>query len=194
MEKTFSNNKKHNITTVLIAVVMLFLFICCSKNNNNTVPAFSDRADIPILKTTDVVTMISDSGITRYRISAPEWAIYDQAQEPYWNFPKGIKFERFDGDFQTDANIISDQAIFFDNKKLWELTGNVKATNLKGEIFETQKLFWNQNEERIYSPEEVTITQTDKKIHGTGFESNQTLRKYTISNVNGIFPIKNTEE
>ena len=185
------NNHKNFIT--LFSVVMLFVFMCCSKGINETVASFADRAEIPVLKTTDVVTMISDSGITRYRITAPEWAIYDKAEEPYWNFPKGITFERFDGDFQTDANIISDEAIFFENKKLWELTGNVKATNLKGEIFETEKLFWDQTKERIYSPEAVSITQSDKVIHGTGFNSNQTLSKYEITKVHGIFPLKDDE-
>lgn len=192
MKEIITKNKSKNFITIF-SFVMLFLFICCSKGKNETVASFSDRAEIPVLKTTDVVTMISDSGITRYRISAPEWTIYDKAQEPYWNFPKGIKFERFDGDFQTDANIISDEAIYFENKKLWELTGNVKATNLKGEIFETNKLFWNQAEEKIYSPQSVTITQSDKIIHGVGFTSNQTLSKYEISKVNGIFPVNDTE-
>jgi LPS export ABC transporter protein LptC len=191
--KEFVAKNKSNSFITLFSIVMLFLFICCSKGKNETVASFSDRAEIPVLKTTNVVTMISDSGITRYRISAPEWAIYDKAQEPYWNFPKGIKFERFDGDFQTDANIISDEAIYFENKKLWELTGNVKATNLKGEIFETDKLFWSQAEERIYSSEAVTITQSDKIIHGIGFNSNQTLSKYEISKVNGIFPLNDIE-
>lgn len=182
----------HNFIT-LFSVVTLVAFMCCSKGINETVASFADRTEVPVLKTTDVVTMISDSGITRYRITAPEWAIYDKAEEPYWSFPKGITFERFDGDFQTDANIISDEAIFFENKKLWELTGNVKATNLKGEIFETEKLFWDQTEERIYSPEAVAITQSDKVIHGTGFNSNQTLSKYEITKVHGIFPLKDDE-
>jgi LPS export ABC transporter protein LptC len=182
-----------NITTAFVAVVMFFLLISCSNNSKNTIDSFANRAEVPILKTTDVVTMISDSGITRYRISAPEWAIYDKAVEPYWDFPKGILFERFDGDFQTDANIISDKAIFYEEKKLWELKGNVKATNIEGEIFETEILFWDQSTETITSPVEVKITQSDKIIQGIGFDSDQTLSKYTISNVTGIFPVKDDE-
>jgi len=187
------NFNKHKNFIIVFSTVMVFLFMCCSKGINETIPSFSDRSEVPVLRTTDVVTMISDSGITRYRITAPVWAIFDRAEEPFWDFPEGIKFERFDGDFQTDANIVSDEAIFFEHRQLWELTGNVRATNLQGEIFETEKLFWNQAEERIYSPEAVTITQSDKIIHGTGFNSNQTLSKYEITNVHGIFPINEDE-
>jgi LPS export ABC transporter protein LptC len=137
--------------------------------------------------------MISDSGITRYRISTPEWLIYDKAAEPYWDFPKGIKFERFDKNYKTDANIRSDKAVFYDNQKLWDLSGHVKAVNVEGEIFESNQLFWDQKQEKIYSKEFISITQKDKVIKGYGFESNQTLSKYTITKVKGIFPIKDTE-
>ncbi len=181
-----------NIITAFIAVVMLFL-LSCSGDEITTIPSFPDRATTPVLRTTDVITMISDSGITRYRISAPEWSIYDKAEEPYWDFPKGVLFERFDGDLKTDAKISSNEGIFLVDKKLWELTGNVEANNLEGEVFKTPKLFWSQSEERIYSPDSVTVIQIDKIIKGKGFESNQTMSVYSISNVSGIFPLKETE-
>jgi LPS export ABC transporter protein LptC len=172
---------------------MLFLSLSCKKEKNNNIPSFPDRANVPILRTTDVTTMISDSGITRYRISAPEWLIYDKAEEPFWDFPKGIVFERFDGEYKTDANIKSNKAVFYDKLQIWELTGNVKATNLNGELFESEKLFWNQEKGTIYSDQFISITQKDKVITGMGFESNQTFSNYTITKVQGIFPINDVE-
>ncbi|MDR0873869.1 MAG: LPS export ABC transporter periplasmic protein LptC [Prevotellaceae bacterium] len=177
-------------TLYIIIVVSSFFLLSCSENDKNTIQSFPDRASVPVLRTTDIVTMVSDSGVTRYRISAAEWAIYDKAEPPYWDFPKGVLFERFDNNLKTDANMSSDTAVYYTNSELWELTGNVRATNLSGEVFETQKLFWNQKEERIYSDAPISITQKDKKINGTGFESNQTLSKYTITKVTGIFPIE----
>lgn len=190
LEKLFSKNNSKNITTAFTVVVMLFLFIACADDNKNVVKSFPDRASVPVLRTMDVTTMVSDSGITRYRIKAPEWVVYDKAEEPYWDFPQGINFERFDGDYQTDANIVSDEAVYYEQKKLWELTGNVKATNIEGEKFETPKLFWNQENEKIYSDDSITIIQSDKIIRGKGFLSNQTLSKYEILKVSGIFPIE----
>ena len=181
------------IKPILLIIVSAFLLFSCTENNKNTIGSFPDRASVPVLRTLDIVTMVSDSGITRYRISAAEWAIFDKAAEPFWDFPKGILFERFDNNLRTDANMTSEKAIYFTEKELWELSGNVRATNLNGEIFETQKLFWNQKEERIYSDEAVSITQSDKKINGMGFESNQTLSKYKITQVTGIFPVDESD-
>lgn len=197
--KRFSTKNKYfysNITTALTSVVvMLFLFITsCSQEKKNTISSFPDRSKIPILRTTNVTTMISDSGITRYRIHAPEWSIYDKAAEPYWDFPKGILFERFNGEYQTDAHIQSDQAIFYTKQNLWKLTGNVKAQNMEGETFQTQLLFWDQKKKEIFSDSTVTITQKDKIISGRGFESDQTMSKYKILKVNGIIPIKEETE
>ena len=175
--------------TLFITIILTFLLFSCSESGKHTIGSFPDRASVPALRTLDIVTMVSDSGVTRYRISAAEWAVFDKAAEPYWDFPKGILFERFDNELRTDANMTSDKAIYFTEKELWELTGNVRATNLSGEVFETRKLFWSQKEERIYSDEAVSITQADKKINGTGFVSNQTLSRYTITKVTGIFPV-----
>ena len=41
------------------------------------------------MKATDVSSLISDSGITRYRLKAKEWQIYGKAAEPHWYFPRG---------------------------------------------------------------------------------------------------------
>ena len=64
---------------MVVMAVVLFLFSCGSKDKVH--PSFPDRSMMPVLRVTDVVTMISDSGITRYRISAPEWLVYDKAED-----------------------------------------------------------------------------------------------------------------
>ena len=76
------------------------------------VKAFSDPHKVPSLSSFDVTTLISDSGITRYRIKAKEWLMFENAKEPYWLFPQGIYVEKFDENFHVDAFIMGDSAIF----------------------------------------------------------------------------------
>ena len=54
----------------------------------------------------NVTTLISDSGITRYRITTPAWYIYDHSSEPYWAFPKGVHLQRFDESFHGVQNSV----------------------------------------------------------------------------------------
>jgi LPS export ABC transporter protein LptC len=184
-------SKIFKITTALLVVVILFLQSSCTKKSEvEKIAAIKDRAAMPRLSATNITTVISDSGITRYRISAPQWDIYDRASQPYWEFPKGIHFEKFDENLKVDANIHSNYAHFNEYEKIWELKGNVRMTNIKGELFETEHLFWNQNQERIYSDTIVKITQATSIINAVGFESNQQMTKYLFKSTKGIFPVE----
>ena len=156
--------------------------------------AITNRSETPRLKVDEITTIISDSGITRYRITAKVWCMYDKTSEPYWDFPEGLHLERFDENYNVDAKIDCKRARYYDTRRLWELNDSVRATNLDGDQFATQQLFWSQNEERIYSDSAIVVTQRDKKIMGEGFESNQSMTRYTIRKTKGIIPIESEEE
>ena len=59
--------------------------------------------------------------------------------------------------------------------------------NQKGERFNTELLFWDQNKQRVYSDRFIRIEQPDRVITGYGFESNQEMTIYTIYKPEGIF-------
>ncbi len=154
------------------------------------VGAITDRAQMPILQSDSVTTLISDSGITRYRITAPRWEMYDKATPSHWIFPRGIYLEQFNEDLEIEASLQSDYAYYNEDEQIWRLDGNVHALNRKGEQFDTQQLFWAQKTERVYSDSAITIVRETSTITGVGFESNQEMTKYTIQKPTGFFPVK----
>lgn len=180
--------KRKNITTAFWVVVLCFM-AACSDIHPKTVDISVNRNKLPSLIETHVTTLISDSGITRYRITTPIWYVYDRAPMPYWYFPKGIILQRFDKNYHVDGSIRCDSARYFIGQQLWQLDGKVKALNLQGETFETPQLFWSQHDQRIYSDSLIRVTQSSKIIIGIGFDSNQSLTKYTIRSPEGIIPV-----
>ena len=178
-----------NVATAILVVVVLFGAAACSKEEAPKLEAVKDRKKLPGLAATKITTVMSDSGITRYRIYTDQWDVFDRAAEPYWNFPKGLHFERFDKRLNIDANFHSKTAKYYEYKKLWEFRGNVKAVNIKGEMFETDLLYWDQTQERIYSDKFIRVTQATRVITAYGFESDQSLTKYNFRNVEGIFAL-----
>ena len=147
------------------------------------------REQTPVLVTDSVVTLISDSGITRYRIETPLWQIYDRTDPPFQEFPRGIYLEQFDEDLQVRASLKSDYAYYNETSQVWVLIGNVHAMNRKGEHFETPQLNWNQKGHRVYSDTTIRITREKSTIEGIGFDSNEEMSDYTILKPTGIFPI-----
>lgn len=144
--------------------------------------------NVPTMLTRNVETLVSDSGVMRYRVVTPIWYVYDEVDEPYWSFPEGLNLEKFDNFFRQDAKVVADSAVYFKNKQIWRLDGNVNITNVMGEKFVTNQLFWNQRQHKLYSDSFIHIERTDKVLEGYGFDSNEQLTRYSIRNVSGIFP------
>lgn len=179
-----------SITVALWATVMLVLFPACSGKKKQLADAIIDGDSLPTMRTVGVSSLISDSGVIRYKIVAEEWLVYDKTNPPRWAFEKGIFLEKFDEQMVVDAKIKADTAYYYDKQKLWDLRGNVMIRNLKGEKFDTEQLFWNQSTEKVYSDRFIRIEQEDKIITGYGFNSNQQFTDYTILNTAGIFPVE----
>ena len=176
-----------SITMVLGTIVMLLLFPSCGGDKKVLGQAITERDSMPVMNTLGVVTLISDSGVTRYRMTTEEWQMFDRKVPSYWAFEKGIYLEQFDSVFHIEASIKSDTAYFYDKEKLWKLIGHVDIQNRKGERFNTELLYWNQGTQKVYTDKFIRIKQPDRIIDAYGFESNEQMTKYKLHNVAGIF-------
>ena len=172
--------KSNSITIGLIAIVMLFFYTACGSKDPETIDIQFDPETTPSMVTDSVTTLISDSGITRYKLVADNWQVFDKAEEPFWYFPEGIYLERFDSLFQVEAKILADSAWNYTDKRLWRLKGNVDIRNMEGEMFLSDELFWDQKEQKVYSDKYIQIKRGDTELKGYGFESNQEMTEYRI--------------
>lgn len=184
-----TNRKIFSIAGVLMVLAMVF-YACSGSKDVEPNKTSEQRNLLPVLTTENVSTLISDSGITRYRIEAPLWLVYDKMEPPFQEFPKGIYLEQFDKDLSVQASLKADYAYYNETMQIWIVRGNVHALNHKGEQFDTPELNWNQKTHRIYSDSAIRITKETSVIEGIGFESNENMTKYTILNPTGVFPVK----
>lgn len=185
-----TNHGRHIGLLIVIAGLVLAVTSCEHHDPRFTTSAVEDRAAIPVLEAHQVTTLISDSGVTRYRISAPQWLVYDKSTPPFWDFPKGILLEQFDQKLKVEASLRADFAYYDTDAQVWRLRGHVRAKNKAGDRFMTEELYWEQPTERIYSDSAIAIQQQKTIIRGIGFDANQNMTQYTIRQTNGVIPIK----
>lgn len=177
------------VAALVIAILSsLLTATSCDDEDKEIISGKTDPETTPTMTTTDVSTLISDSGITRYKITTPLWLMFEEASEPTWRFPNSLHLEKFDIAMQPEATIDCDSAIYYKNKQLWQLDGYVNIRNTLGEKFLTNQLFWNQRQQKIYSDSFIHIERDGKVIEGYGFESNETMTRYNVLRVSGIFP------
>lgn len=185
------NRHIHLLASLLIVCALALAVSSCSTNAPHpSAAAITNREAMPLLEEHDVVTLISDSGVTRYRIKAARWLVYDKSNPPCWDFPYGIQLEQFDEKLKVEASLRADRAHYDQDAELWCLWGHVRAMNNKGDKFYTEELYWDRKNERIYSDSAIAIRQKETLIRGIGFDANQTMTKYTIRQTNGLIPFK----
>ncbi|MBR0453654.1 MAG: LPS export ABC transporter periplasmic protein LptC [Bacteroidales bacterium] len=192
----FKKHDKPHITVALIGVTVMLFMICpsCKKEKTDTIANFADRKTVPAMYVDSVTTLISDSGRIRYKVIAQTWKVFDQADEPYWYFPEGVYFERFNDSLEVESIVRGDTARYFTEQELWELKNDVLVKNLSGEQFETNLLYWSQQKHKVYSDSFIRIQQADQILTGYGFESNESLSKYKIFKIKGVFPLDVEED
>ena len=177
-------------TTAITAVVVLIFLFSCKKSTRSVIPSFEHSDSIAVMSTYGVSTIISDSGHIRYRINADEWHVYGKRRPPYWAFEKGLYLEQFDTLMNIEATIKCDTAFYFNEMKLWKLIGNVNMKNPNNQRFYTDLLYWDQNEELIYSDAYIRVEQEEQITEGVGFSSNQDLSVWQIRNTKGIYTVE----
>ena len=172
-----------------IAIAAVAAATACGDNQRTYVPNIGDGRSTPTMATTDVVTMISDSGYTRYRVATPLWQMFEDCDSPYWRFPHGLELDQYDLSMQPESHIECDSAVYFSQRRLWRLDGRVMMVNTLRDSFLTEQLFWDQLQRRMYSDSFIHIVRTDRIIEGYGFESNENMTAYTINNPTAILPV-----
>ncbi|MDE6049691.1 MAG: LPS export ABC transporter periplasmic protein LptC, partial [Paramuribaculum sp.] len=177
----------------LPCAVLMLLMLCvnlssCSGEDKKVYADDVDPETTPTMTTTDVSTLISDSGIVRYRVVAPVWYVYDEAAEPKWTFPQSLHLESYDDLFNKEATIDCDSATYLTNRQLWRLDGHVIVVNMAGEKFLTSQLFWNQKQQTVYSDSFIQIIRADRIMEGYGFVSDEQMTDFAVRNVSAILP------
>ncbi len=184
LSKIYGKIKAREAAMLLVASVA---FISCSQEKEHTAPAIHDKDSVSVMKSFGVNTLVSDSGIIKYRIVAESWDINQIRKPTRWTFIKGLFMEQFDEKFNVQAYIQADTAWYYDQLKLWELRGRVRIRNINGMVFRSEELFWDGIKHELYSFKFSRMVTPERTLEGTYFRSDEKMTHYVITNSAGSF-------
>jgi LPS export ABC transporter protein LptC len=173
----------------MVAVISIFtgpfFFASCEKEVSSAVNFKYDKDVVPSMHTDSVRMLISDSGLIKYKMITKTWDVFDEAKDPHWLFPEGLYIEQFDTAFVVVVTIKADTAWNYTRRKLWQLKGHVFVRNIIGETFTGDELFWNQQEQKIYSDKPVEVNRPEKGVlvARNGLVANQQMTAYEFMEV-----------
>lgn len=170
--------------SLMLAHIALF---SCEEAQEHTAPAIYDRDSVSMMVSYGVNTLISDSGVIKYKIVTERWDVNTVKQPTRWTFEKGVFFEQFDQQFHVEAYVQADTAWYYDQQKLWHLRGRVRIRNVNGLIYQSEELYWDGLKHELYSNVFSRVTTPERTLQGTYFRSDEQMRHYTVSNSKGSF-------
>jgi len=137
--------------------------------------------DGPITSAMDIHILNSDSAVLRSEITAPKQLEFANGD---LQFPEGIDIQLFSLDGQLETTLRADRGYFIRDKNLYKGEGNVQVKNLrKDQRLQTEEIFWNQAERKIYTEKFVTIQERQTLFNGTGMEADDGFSNYTLKKV-----------
>ena len=172
------------IVAALLATTIMW---SCEEQKEHIAPPIYERDSVSVMTTYGVNTLISDSGVIKYKIVTERWDVNTVKNPSCWTFEKGVFFEQFDEKLHVEAYIQADSAWYYDQKKLWHLRGRVRIRNNNGLLYESEELFWDGLRHELYSNVFSKVTTPERSMEGTYFLSDERMTHYTVSNSKGSF-------
>ena len=145
-----------------------------------------DLKETPVQIVDDMFIIQTENGIVKMRAEAPRMEKYERDSLDYELFPEGFFVFGFDESGKLETEIVADNARhlkYDDGRESWEAFGNVVVKNLiNQEVMETDTLYWDQKNERIYTHCYVRMYSPDGFMQGYGMESDQRARSSILYN------------
>lgn len=173
---------------IIIICVLLALFVsACQEAVEHTAPAIRDCDSASVMTSWGVNTLISDSGVIKYRIVTERWDVNAVKHPSRWTFDKGLFLEQFDEKFHIQAYIQCDTAYYYDQLHLWELRSRVRVRTKEGLRFTSEQLFWDESRHELYSYVFSRLVTPERTLQGSFFRSDERMTHYLVTNSRGSF-------
>ncbi len=170
----------------MIATALAVAFVVYSCKSNLGEAAVLKIDETPVQSVRNMFIVQSENGKIQMRASADLMQKYERDTLSYELFPEGFSVYGYTDDGLLETEIVADNAKhtkYEDGRETWEAFGNVVVKNLiKEEVMETDTLYWDQKNEKIYTHCYVKMYSPDGFMQGYGMESDQRARNSIIFN------------
>ena len=143
-----------------------------------------DLDETPVQIVDDMFIIQSKNGVVQMRAEAGLMEKYEKDSLSYELFPNGFSVYGFNEEGLLETEIVADNAKHvkhLNGEESWEAFGNVVVRNLiKQEVMETDTLYWDQKNEKIFTHCYVKMYSPSGLMQGYGMESDQRARNSVI--------------
>tara|TARA_B100000575_G_scaffold294336_1_gene309583 strand:+ start:3460 stop:3981 length:522 start_codon:yes stop_codon:yes gene_type:complete len=165
---------------------LVLLFVLTSCDTESSVIQFQNEK-IPVSIAQDFKMVYTDSTITKSIISGKFHYDYSNDELNYSEFYENVELIIFDENKTSTIN--SDYAIVFNKYKFIEFSGNVNIMTSDNEFLKSNKLYYDTDNEWLFTEEEFEYVDKSNKIIANRLDSNRDFTDLITGSLTGTINI-----
>jgi len=156
----------------------IFIFLLGCEDNFQEIQNINSKNILPIGITENLKLIYTDSAKVKAILYSDLNKDFTNQTFPYSEFPEGVKITFYDNDL-NETIVTSDYAITYNKTNIVNLIGNVVINNFDGSELKTKQLYWDPEQEWLFTEEKFSFKNIDYDIVASRLDAN---RSFTIFN------------
>ena len=158
--------------------IFIFIFLLSCEDNFQEIQNINSKNILPIGITENLKLIYTDSAKVKAILYSDLNKDFTNQSFPYSEFPEGVKITFYDNDL-NETIVTSDYAITYNKTNIVNLIGNVVINNFDGSELKTKQLYWDPEQEWLFTEEKFRFKNIDYDIIASRLDAN---RSFTIFN------------
>jgi LPS export ABC transporter protein LptC len=158
--------------------IFILIFLLSCEDNFQEIQNINSKNILPIGITENLKLIYTDSAKVKAILYSNLNKDFTNQSFPYSEFPDGVKITFYDNDL-NETIVTSDYAITYNKTNIVNLIGNVVINNFDGSELKTKQLYWDPEQEWLFTEEKFSFKNIDYDIVASRLDAN---RSFTIFN------------
>ena len=171
-------------------LVFILLFSC--EDNFQEIKKINSKNLLPLGITENLKLIYTDSAKVKAILYSSLNKDFTNKTFPYSEFPNGIKISFFDKE-NNETIVTSNYAIMYNKTNIVDMRGNVIINNYDGSELKTDQLFWDPEQEWLFTEEKFTFKNIDYDIVATRLDANRSFTIFNTGELDGQVVVEDNE-
>ena len=164
--------------------ILLLIFILGCDDNFQEIKNITLKDSFPVGETENLKLIYTDSAKVKAILYSSLNLDFTNQVFPYSEFPNGVEITFVDKE-NNQTIVKSDYAITYNKTNIVNLVGNVIINNYDGSELKTNQLYWDPEQEWLFSEEKFTFKNTDYDRTAKRLDANRSFSIFNTGKLDG---------
>ena len=167
-----------------ITIIIILIFFISCKDNFQEIKNINSDDRFPVGIAEDIKLIYTDSSKVKAVLTAPLNKDFTNQDFPFSEFPNWINITFFDEN--KNATLVkANYAITYNKTNIVDLKGDVIINVHDGSILKTSQLFWDPEQEWLFTEEKFSFKNDDYDIIAKRLDANRSFTVFNTGKLDG---------